>query len=116
MSKSYRKPYGTWVKARVSEHDIKTLSSRIHRRAQEQVVREAFRDGDWDSLSIPFREECKLGSSYDLRRDGTKRPLCRSRHYNDQFAHNIYGQTDSVEEWRARQRRDDEYLAWARRK
>jgi hypothetical protein len=116
MSKSYRKPYGTWVKARISEHDLKTLSSRIHRRAQEQAVREAFRNEDWDSITLPIREECKLGSSYDLRRDGTKRPICRGRQYNNQFAYNSYGYSRTIEEWRDGQRREDEYLAWASRK
>lgn len=116
MSKSYRKPYGTWVAVRVSEHDNKTLSSRIHRRAQEQAVREAFRDDTWDEFTLPIREEGKLGSEYDLRRDGHKHPITRSRWYYDQFAFNGYGRTDTVEEWRERQQRDDDYIVWASRK
>jgi len=119
MGKSYRKPYGTWVRARISEHDIKTLCSRIYRRAQEQAVREAFRDDNWDNFLVPIREESKLGSEYDLRRDGRKRPMSSGKQYNNPYA---YGYTHSGTEeeifvrWQERKHHDDEYMAWIVRK
>ena len=119
MSKSYRKPYGTWVCSRVSEHDLKTICSRIYRRAQEQAVHKAFCNDDWDSFILPVREEGKLGSEYDLRRDGHKRPLHRGKQYNNPFAY-WYCHSGTEEEiialWEDRKRHDDEYMAWVVRK
>ena len=120
MGKSRRLPYGTWVCTRVSEHDLKTLSSRIHRRAQEQVVREAYRDESWDEFLLPIREEGKLGSEYDLRRDGRKHPLTRSRQYNNPYGYwrCRFSKSDAEIEkfWRECQEHDDWYIAYASRK
>ena len=119
MSKSYRKPYGTWICTRVSEHDLKTLSSRITRHARAQAVREATRDDSWDSFNDVERHECRLGNEYDLRRDGHKRPLTGSRQYNNPYAYH-YFQSATEEEimarWAERKEYSDNYVAWASRK
>ena len=120
MSKSYRKPYGTWVCTRVSEHDNKTLCSRIWRRAQNQVLREATRDESWDEMILPARENGKMGNEYDLRRDGHKRPYVRSRQYNNPYygwwCHTPRTEEEVLAKWEERKAHDDWYIAWASRK
>lgn len=75
MSRSYRKPYYTWTSCRASAHGDKTTASRGMRRAQEQSLREAFRDGDWDGWMIPIRRECTYNNVHSWRRDGRQFPF-----------------------------------------
>lgn len=121
MSKSYRKPWGTFCNVKSSEHYGKTICSRNWRRAQNQAVREALRDDGWDEFILPPREAGKFGTEYDLRRDGHKRPYRRSRQYNNPYAYVWSRSVHNTEEeifakWRERQEHDDWFIKYASRK
>ena len=75
MSKSYRKPYYTWTSVRTSAHDDKTTAARGMRRAQNQSLREAIREGNWDEWLIPVRDECTYNNVYSWGRDGRQFPF-----------------------------------------
>lgn len=115
MSRSYRKPYYTWTSVRASAHDDKTTAARGVRRAQEQSLREAIREDDWDEWLIPVREECTYNNVYSWRRDGKQFPFCWN--HNDFNPYWIQGNncpwTDEelVEQAQERVDRDEEFLA-----
>lgn len=87
MSKSYRKPWGTWVSIKRSAHDDKTVAARCVRRAQEQSLREAIRDDDWDGWLIPDRYEASFNDVWGWGRDGKQRLLHLGSQYNNPYAY-----------------------------
>lgn len=75
MSRSYRKPYYTWTSCGDSAHQDKKTAARGMRRAQEQSLREAVRDGNWEDWLIPVRGECVHNNVYGWHRDGSQFPF-----------------------------------------
>jgi hypothetical protein len=120
MGKSYRKPWGTWVSIKDSAHSDKTTASRMVRRAQEQSLREAIRDEDWDGWLITDRYECSYNDVWGWGRDGKQRPMYRSKQYNNPYAY-VMSPTWMDEEqilarWKESMGYDDSVLAYASRK
>ena len=120
MSKSYRKPYGTWVRIKTSAHSDKTFAARAVRRAQEQALREAIRDDEWEGWLIPDRYECSSNDVWDWARDGHKRLMHPGSQYNNPYAYNSYCSAKTEQEymvrWFERMQHDDEFMADASRK
>lgn len=120
MSKSYRKPWGTACSIKSSAHDDKTIAARSVRRAQEQSLREAVHDDDWDGWLLPNRYECTHNNVWGWGRDGKKRPLGTNNQYNNPYAY-ITSPTWRTEEeifqcWQERKERHEWFIAWASRK
>lgn len=121
MSKSYRKPWGTWTSVRSSAHGDKTTAARLFRRAQNQALRHAVaNDADWDGWLLPERYECSHNDVWGWGRDGKQHPFFRSQQYYNPFAYNSCGWPRTIEDtmkrWRERQEHDDWFLTWASRK
>ena len=119
MSRSYRRPYYTWTSARASAHGDKTTAARGMRRAQEQLLREAIREDNWDEWLIPVREECRHNNVYSWRRDGTQRPFRWNHNYfNPYWITSGCPWTDEqlVERMTERIERDEKFLAYLCRK
>lgn len=119
MSRSYRKPYYTWASVRDSAHADKTTASRGMRRAQEQSLREAFREGDWDGWLIPVRSECTYNNVCSWGRDGKQFPFKWSHNdFNPYWLTSHTARTDEqlVEHMMERIERREEFLACLRRK
>lgn len=119
MGKSYRKPWGTYVSVKSSAHSDKTVAARAVRRAQEQSLREAIRDDDWEGWLIPTRYECSDNDVWGWGRDGKQRPMFRSREYNNPYAYwfaRFTTEEEIFKNWEERKQRDDDFIAYASRK
>lgn len=122
MSRSYRKPYATWVSGRRSANWDKTFARRSVRRQENQVLREAIRhDDDWDEVLIPDKYECRHNDVWCWGRDGKQKLITRSDQYNNPWAHvwyhsRLHTLEDVIKEWRERQKRNDEWIAYLSRK
>jgi hypothetical protein len=120
MSKSYRKPWGTYVAVKSSAHADKTFAARAMRRAQNQSLREAIRDDDWEGWLIPERYECRDNDVWGWGRDGKQRPMYPSNQYNNPYAY-VSSPTWMDEEqifarWEERKSHNDDFMADASRK
>ena len=122
MSKSYRKPWGTCCSIRNSAHDDKTVAARSMRRAQEQSLREAFRDEDWDGWLIPERYECSHNDVWGWGRDGKQYPLDThwTTQYNNPYAYvtspTWMSKEEIFENWEENKQRTDDFIRDACRK
>jgi len=120
MGKSYRKPWGTWVSIKDSAHHDKTIASRLMRRAQEQSLREAIRNDDWEEWLIPERYECSYSDVWGWGRDGKQRPIYRSEQYNNPYAYvtspTWMDEKEIFTHWIERMEYDDDVLAYVSRK
>lgn len=121
MSKSYRKPWGTWVSTKSSAHQDKMQAARSVRRAQNSALRNGIvHDVDWDGWLVPDRYECSDNDVWCWGRDGRKRPMLRSAQYNNPYAYNRYCRRTTEEEvlaaWEETKKHDDDFLSWASRK
>lgn len=69
MSRSYRKPYGTYCNIHNSAHYDKQLAARGVRRRQDEWLR-----NHWDDESglVPHRYECCHNDVWGWNRDGTQ--------------------------------------------
>ena len=93
--------------------------SRAVRRAQEQSLREAIRDDDWEGWLIPTRYECSDNDVWGWGRDGKQRPMFRSREYNNPYAHwfaRFATEEEIFKNWEERKQRNDDFIAYASRK
>jgi len=120
MSRSYRKPYGTVCSVGSSAHGDKTTAARCMRRAQNQSLREAIRDEDWDGWLIPERYECSFNDVWGWGRDGKQRLLHQGSQYNNPYAYvcspTYWDYDELMKRWFDHMQRDDEYMADASRK
>lgn len=121
MSKSYRKPWGTWVAVKSSAHADKTQAARSVRRAQNHSLRHAIaNDVDWDGWLIPERYECSDNNVWGWGRDGKQRPMHPGKQYNNPYAYTSHCSPKTEQEhmvrWFERMKYDDEFIAWASRK
>jgi hypothetical protein len=120
MGKSYRKPYGTCCSLKDSAHADKTTAARMVRRAQEQSLREAVRDDDWDGWLIPERYECSFNDVWGWGRDGKQRLLSPGPQYNNPYAYvsspTRLDHDGIMKRWLERMQHDDEFMAYVSRK
>jgi hypothetical protein len=70
MSRSYRRPYGTYFSIKSSARKDKQIAARAMRRKQNRWVRR----WDGDDL-IPHRYECAHNDVWDWNRDGGQRRM-----------------------------------------
>lgn len=78
MSKSYRRPYSTWVGHR-SEKQDRQMAARGVRRSQNQALKESAIRDKWDEFIIPHKYECSHNNRYSWTNDG-KKHLITLRH------------------------------------
>lgn len=120
MSKSYRRPYSS-VTGNRSAHDDKTVASRSVRRAQNYALRAAVANSiDWDEFLLPDIYECAGNEVYGWSRDGNQSLWEPSRQYNNPFAY-VCSPTwmtleQIMERWEESKQRDDEWMAYLKRK
>lgn len=83
MSRSYRKPYGTFCSIKSSAKYDKQFANRGARRKQNAYLKTVT---DLDEVIIPHRYECAHNNVYDWNRDGRNHLMLPSnREWNDHW-------------------------------
>ncbi|HZS43356.1 MAG TPA: hypothetical protein VFA52_04080 [Candidatus Paceibacterota bacterium] len=117
MSRSYRKPYASFVCGSNSARWDKTQAARAVRRTQNQAIKKVLSSGDWDEFLIPDRYECSHNDVWDWSRDGKQVYMAKDSQYNNPFAYVNYGDFEfAVNCMLERQKHTDNWIARLSRK
>lgn len=118
MSKSYRKPYATWVSAKRSAHADKKAASRAYRHMANQKLRSF--DGDWEEFINPVKHEASCNDIWGWSMDGPKVYIRPTHKDFNPYQYSRFTHWQTMEEfWQDHEEslvRNAEYHAWLRRK